>query len=324
MESYQGQKNNKAKLTEAQVIEMRNLYHLDGVQTKILAAKYKIDKTQIQRIVNGKHWPHLPMPIVTGHETYGQKLVRMFDKVLDAIDVNEELVWVPSFENEYAITNKGKVFSFINYRMGKQLKIFDVQGYLKVSLINHKSGSRRYFLHRLLAKAFLPNPNNYPCVNHKNGIKTDNSLTNLEWCTVKHNNAHAIATGLHPGVQGEANITSKLTEQQVIEIRDLYHKQSMKQRDIAKLYNMSQTAIKDITKGKIWKHVPMPDILRDFHNSKLTDTAVIDIRERFHKNNYSIFSLSKIYGVAENTIEAVVYGDTWKHIPMPSTLRKKQ
>ena len=63
----------------------------------------------------------------------------------------------------------------------------DKDGYLRVTLV--KDG-KNYFapLHRLIAKAFIPNPNNYPVINHKNENKKDNSLENLEWCTVSYNN----------------------------------------------------------------------------------------------------------------------------------------
>ncbi|MGB2525678.1 HNH endonuclease [Flagellimonas sp. SN16] len=68
-------------------------------------------------------------------------------------------------------------------------------GYLSVSF--YKEGISHCFLvHRLLAKAFIPNPNNLRCINHKDGNKLNNSLDNLEWCTYSHNNKHAIENGL--------------------------------------------------------------------------------------------------------------------------------
>lgn len=62
----------------------------------------------------------------------------------------------------------------------------DKYGYLCIVLSNNIV--KKYFVHRLVAEAFIPNPNNFPCINHKNEIKTDNNAENLEWCTHKYNN----------------------------------------------------------------------------------------------------------------------------------------
>ena len=80
-------------------------------------------------------------------------------------------------------------------KLGRKTKVkemilkqhIDKDGYLRVTLV--KNG-KNYFvpLHRIIAKAFIPNPNNYPVINHKNENKKDNSLKNLEWCTVSYNN----------------------------------------------------------------------------------------------------------------------------------------
>ena len=142
--------------------------------------------------------------------------------------------------------------------MGEQLKTFNLQGYLKIHLVDENGKSHRYFLHRLLAKAFIPNPNNYPCVNHKNGVKQDLSLDNLEWCSIKHNNDHAIRTGLHP----EVDFIPVLTDELVKEAREFYHVKGMSCLKISRMFGIARTALGPAINGKSWKHVPMPPTLR--------------------------------------------------------------
>ena len=90
---------------------------------------------------------------------------------------------------KYAVTLEGKVISldFKNTGKKKYLKLtLASSGYL-VANIHRKVIP----VHRLVAEAFIPNPNNFPCVNHKDGIRTNNHLDNLEWCSYSHNNFHA-------------------------------------------------------------------------------------------------------------------------------------
>ena len=89
------------------------------------------------------------------------------------------------YEGLYLVSNTGMVYSV---RRKIFLKPDCVKGYLQVSLQN-KGRKERKKVHRLVAELFVPNPNNFPCVNHKDENKSNNSFENLEWCTVAYNNA---------------------------------------------------------------------------------------------------------------------------------------
>jgi len=91
--------------------------------------------------------------------------------------------------NTYEVSNIGNVR---NIKTGRILKPRSRGGYLAVNLYNN--GQKSPDIHRLVAKAFIPNINNSPVVNHINGNKADNRVENLEWCTVKENNIHTFKT----------------------------------------------------------------------------------------------------------------------------------
>lgn len=100
----------------------------------------------------------------------------------------EEWVDIPGYEGLYQITRDGKIRNVTNGN--KLLGNVNSHGYVVVSLT--KNGRKKDCkVHRLLALTFLPNPNDYDCINHKNGNKLDNRLQNLEWCTKGYNNRHA-------------------------------------------------------------------------------------------------------------------------------------
>lgn len=94
----------------------------------------------------------------------------------------------------YEVSDIGNVRS-LNYNRENKVKLltpsFDRCKYLKVGVSKNKKLYNRY-IHRLVAIAFLQNPEDKKIINHKNGIKTDNRVENLEWCTVKENNVHCI------------------------------------------------------------------------------------------------------------------------------------
>ncbi|CAB5212347.1 HNH nuclease [uncultured Caudovirales phage] len=86
------------------------------------------------------------------------------------------------FDPNYIVYSDGRIYSV---RRGIFLKTSIVRGYKKLDLYG-----KAHSIHRLVAQAFIPNPNNLPKINHINGDKTDNRVENLEWCTVRHNTNH--------------------------------------------------------------------------------------------------------------------------------------
>ncbi|MDW0189613.1 MAG: NUMOD4 domain-containing protein [Nitrososphaeraceae archaeon] len=156
------------------------------------------------------------------------------------------MLWIniDGYEGKYQVTNCGQVRSLSRtvYReSGKSkrriirtriLKQFtNDQGYCIVGL--HGNGKfKSAKVHRLIAASFLGNPNNFNCVNHKNGIKTDNRVENLEWCTPKENIIHAFRTGL-------MNNTAPLFVQVIKEAV----KKGFKQSDIAKYFRIHYSTV---------------------------------------------------------------------------------
>lgn len=108
---------------------------------------------------------------------------------------------IKGFEGLYMISSDGEVLSF--YKNGKILKHgIDKEGYHSVILF--KNNKNYYFkVHRLVAMAFISNPENKPQVNHKDGNKSNNSINNLEWATGSENQRHAVANGLRVMPKGE-------------------------------------------------------------------------------------------------------------------------
>lgn len=151
----------------------------------------------------------------------------------------------------YYITKKGLVRSDINGRIKYLSKWSDAKGYIRVKItINNKATS--VSVHRLVALTFLPNPENKPQVNHKNGIKTDNQVDNLEWCTCAENIKHAWRLGLNLATKGENHPTSKLNENKVYAIRVLYALNKATLKELAEIFNVHKSTIHSIVKNKNW------------------------------------------------------------------------
>jgi len=100
------------------------------------------------------------------------------------------------FNNNYSVTDDGIIYSLHYGKKIARSLILSKNGYFDVKIKNEHGRVKSYRVHRIVAAAFVKNPNDKPIVNHKNGIKTDNRFENLEWVTSSENMIHALATGL--------------------------------------------------------------------------------------------------------------------------------
>ena len=113
-------------------------------------------------------------------------------------------IWkdIPNYEGKYQISNLGNVMSlnFANKHFPRLLKLKNHKdGYKLVGLSNGQTGNKTFLaVHRLVAQAFIPNPEHKEQVNHIDGNKSNNTVSNLEWVTPKENVTHAFVTGLMP------------------------------------------------------------------------------------------------------------------------------
>ena len=132
---------------------------------------------------------------------------------------------IKRFGKKYAIYPNGTIV--VLERVKPTHKSFN--GYVMVS-IDNKKDSKPYYLHRLVAETFLPRIKGKEFVNHIDGNKQNNDLTNLEWCTHKENLEHAWRLGLRKkfvSLAGERNGNSKLRDSQIEKIKKLKGKQTL-------------------------------------------------------------------------------------------------
>lgn len=171
---------------------------------------------------------------------------------------------VPGFEGRYEVSNTGKartVGRFIKAPRGRERWLPDAElnthittrGYVQTMF---KVGQKNFhqLVHRLVAIAFIPNPDALPQVNHKDGDKTNNHVSNLEWCDSKENCAHARRERLYEPARGQNAGGAKLTNEQVVSIRARLELGETHE-SIARDYPVSRTVITRIASGARWSSV---------------------------------------------------------------------
>ncbi len=154
---------------------------------------------------------------------------------------------VPGY-TRYAVGRSGSVFSSV--RSGRFLRpTVSPQGYPYVSLMAD-GRPHKELIHRLVASAFVPNPDGMPVVNHINGVKSDPRAENLEWTTFAANNDHARDTGLARSF-GTTHYAARLDDDRVRQIRQAAAGGEL-HREIAARFGIARQTVTKIVGGKAW------------------------------------------------------------------------
>ena len=158
----------------------------------------------------------------------------------------------------YFVSETGRVVSARKKTVKEMTVCKHRDGYGQVCFMRHDGTTISLKVHRLVAKAFIPNPDNKPQVNHKDENKLNNNVANLEWCSAYENN-HYSKTGYYKamserlrGVGGSRN--AKITAEDVRDIR-LFRQQGIKLKDVSRVYKLAEPSISRIANNKDWRWV---------------------------------------------------------------------
>ena len=159
--------------------------------------------------------------------------------------------------SNYEVSNLGRIKTFNWKGSGRESILkpaLDKSGYLRTVLKDDNGISKTIKVHRVILNTFKPT-NKILEVNHINGIKNDNRIENLEWCTRKENIQHCINNNLQYVLKGEEIGNSKLKEEDIIYIRKNFVPRKVTRKYLANKFNVTEATIKDILSYRTWKHL---------------------------------------------------------------------
>lgn len=174
-------------------------------------------------------------------------------------------VYINSERTEYMISNDGKLSSLRMCRLMSPAPGSD--GYI-ATVISHNGIRYNVSIHRLVAETFIPNPNNLPQVNHKNGNKNINCDWNLEWVSQHDNIIHAIETGLRDNYLPEKRYSKK----DIHKVCKLLE-EGLSVKHVSDKTGVSKRVIRSIKRGKAWKHISCHYQIRRLNTDTRSDQS---------------------------------------------------
>lgn len=213
----------------------------------------------------------------------------------------------------YYVSDAGEVFSTCSGEMKKLKPAMGTTGYEFYSLREDGKYIQKD-IHRLVAEAFLPNPDNLPYVNHIDGNKLNAHVSNLEWCTPKHNHTHAVQTGLIKDINGEGNPANVYSEDKIKEVCSLMEK-GFSNKEIGEMIpEVAISTISSIRLKDVWVSVSCKYNIPRLNRDKLTDEDVIQICEHIN-NGVPIKDISDMFsGYPERYIRGIRDGVRYKKL----------
>ena len=229
-------------------------------------------------------------------------LMKCYPFTLDAI---ADEVWKPiaGYDELYHVSNYGRVKSFQRYRAGKILKPALINnGYLRIHLsIDDKD--KCFLVHVLAARAFIPNPEDKPEVNHDDGHKLNCYVDNLYWVTHAENIQHAFATGLQVNPQGEEHYLASITNEQAKHIRD--NPDNLSQKELADMFGLTTNQVSAIQRGKSYKNAG--GTVRNKIERRISDEKREQIRADAATGQYSQRELAKKHGCGKSVVHKIIH-----------------
>jgi len=230
------------------------------------------------------------------------------------IEIFKPIIINGYIKTKYSISNLGKVYSA---KTGKEIKpAITNKGYYRVSLyINEKENclspkikrKQKFSVHRLVAVTFIPNPENKPQINHINGIKSDNRVENLEWCTGLENVRHADEHHLR--------FRQTYSDETIHNICKLLSTGEYTNRRIGELLNVDETFVSHIKRGKIFTRISSQYVISDKgYSVNMITKEDANLIGKLLKKGWKPKEIEAEYGFSRRTISRIRTGTNWKSV----------
>lgn len=219
------------------------------------------------------------------------------------------------YGGKYEVQSDGRVFSYATNFSRPTVKRRELVGGVnshgyRLMILTYNGVRHTTMIHKLVAKCFIPNPNNLQIVNHKDGNKLNNSVENLEWTTPYENNIHARESGL-------CRKPEKINMEIANEIRRLYSTGKYFYSELGEMFNIGKTQVGRIVRNKSWvtkdenkinKNTSVKSEIKTYEDGLLRARK---IRTIYQDGDYTQEELATMFEIHVTTIRAVIKNRRW-------------